>query len=1045
MAAQKRKSGRIGQVEYGDVYSELKGPDGRNVVGEDGKLQRDQLIGRLIVDFSQDMFYMRPMRGNAIRLSAHDVTSLVANDLIEFDQEDSKRYLTSYLMELDRRKRTVRQAELNALAGTQRAQELGHETRLQKKVRGKTRTAKFLWTIAMAGFVGLSFVAMIPAPEPAAAKATISGKGQDYGVTSDAVKDSTYIEALGSGATLYGVVTDTQTKEVGETDANASNVTENQLINPDVSSNAIHMRPLYYDKTGFRQTQLVANASGGSQTAVYLQNPNGYSLGKAANELVLTGGRGLSSIIVASPAGTEDKSSTQTQQDIEKAQQQAAQEAQGKSTSSSNSKSTDAGKMPDSWNGFDTASIDANRIAASYYYTKDGSNKESDLRRRIVIFDITSALQSSSSSNSNSSSSSTDSGIALAQMNYSDDDSNFYTPQIALDPQSNGSTYHIAYMKEDANGQKGFFLRRIKNNEDILKEEPDTTFSTTDLTGSDSPISNYRFLGNRLFFEQSGYIWVINVTEDKLKVNVNGTQRTVTKENPIQICKASDIRSSITNDEKQRSEQENEEPTPVAHYTPMAITTNQGREYGIAFVTSDTGNLVFQPIVDFTAASADVNSSTGGNSTANGVMSGDEAAVNKLLEEENKTRSGSDNKNLEGTKQSVPNVIGMNKTDAIKALEDAGFKVKSTGGNGVVLSINPSSTATYGSTITITTGSGASSSGTQTDSKASENANASSTSAGNQGGTDASASQSSNASSDSGNETRAPDGILEGALGGISQGMKAEEENTKKQQAYDGSAYLAPVDYFVMGNGTNTNANAEANATNGTQVDSENGNGTTDANANAGADANAGNGTASTIGGASNEKAKEDAPTGITADTADGGRITIRDVEDDKATVVAFAVRGEQVLWIESDAQTSQRSVRFSPIYYKDKAKPKTEEDTGNVTSALDNVNAGEGTGDSSKETSSANDVGDANADATNATGADASATTDANALQGASDDNAGGTGSDASATGDTGTQQTDSNQQPAETQQQEAQTDQAQQEQNTEPAPPPASFSDAE
>lgn len=1041
MAAKQRKSGRIGQVEYGDVYSELKGPDGRNVIGADGKLQRDQLIGRLIVDFSQDMFYMRPTRGNAIRLSAHDVTSLVANDLIEFDQEDSKRYLTSYLMELDRRKRTVRQAEMNALAGSQRAQELGRETRLQKKVRGKTRTAKFLWTVAMAGFVGLAFVAMIPAPEPAAAKATISGKGQDYGVSSDTVKDATYIEALGSGATLYGVVTDAQTKEVGETDVNATNITENQLINPDVSSNAIHMRPLYYDKTGFRQTQLVANASGGSQTAVYLQNPKGYSLGKAANELVLTGGRGLSSIIVASPAGTEDKSSTQTQQDIEKAQQQAAQEAQGKSTSSSSSKDTDAGKMPDSWNGFDTASIDANRIAASYYYTKDGSNKEEDLRRRIVIFDITSALQSSSSSNSNSSDNSSDSGIAIAQMNYDDDDSNFYNPQIALDPQSNGSTYHIAYTKEDSNGQVGFFIRRIKNNEDILKEEPDTTFSTSDLTGSDSPVTNYRFLGNRLFFEQAGYIWVMNVNEDKLKVKVDGTQRTITKENPIQICKASDIRSSITNDEKQRSQQENKEPTPVAHYTPMAITTDQGREYGIAFVTSDTGNLVFHPIVDFTAASADVNSSTGGNSTANGVMSGDEAAVNKLLEEENKTKSSSDNRNLEGTKQNVPNVIGMNKTDAIKALEDAGFKVKTTGGNGVVLSINPSSTATYGSTITITTGSGASSSGTQTDSKSNGNANAGNAQASDQGGGNATNAQASNASSSNGSGNRAPDGILEGALGGISQGMKAEEEGTK-QQSYDGDAHLAPVDYFVMGSGSNANANAgtDANATNGTQVDAENAN-ANDAAPDANANSNAGNGTASTIGGASNEKAKEDAPTGITADTADGGRITIRDVEEDKATVVAFAVRGEQVLWIESDAQTSQRSVRFSPIYYKDKAKAKTEEDTGNVTSALENVNAGEGTGDSSKASDNANaktNENDATADSTGgnaATGADASVAndpvpSDANAVNGSG-----------------GNEQTgESNQQQSAETQQQVQSDQAPQEQqNTTPAPPPVSFSDAE
>lgn len=824
-----------GTIEYGDVYTERRTEDGKPVI-IDGHFVRDQMIGRLIVDFGKNEFWMRPIvSSTAQRLSMQDVSSLVANDLIRFDQPRSRQQLIQYLMEYDKRTRTLEEAEVKAIERKSAAKELKEEGKLQRAVTRNTMVARMTWTLAMIGFVAIALVASMPGATPAPPSATISGVGQDYGVESSQIQDAAYIQALGNGTSLYGVVTDTKTKEVGDTENGNATVTENVVFTPSSSSRGMHLRPLYYDKASFHQGEMTVDTYGGSRTALYLQNPNGYALGVSANQVMLVYGQGFTTIPMLTPEAFADKTAADTQGDIEDAQANSAKErASANRATRTNDDATGAG-MPKGWLGVDHASINNERVAVSYWYTKDNTGKAEDKHRRVAVLNIKDVLANGRDAVDD---------IDIAQLNYQDKDSNFYAPETAMDSDSKGTTYLLAYTKQDYNGNIGFFVRRIQSNEDVLVESYTNTFSTQDLTGSSSPITNYKFFGNRLFFEQDGYIWMMNLSEGKLSVTIDGDKRTVSRENPTKICKVSDIYASITSDEQRAADETSTPVTPIAHYTPMTISTADGKEYGIVFIESDTNDLVFQPAVDMTTASSGSGSGTGADSTANGVSSGDEAAIQKLLEEDNNDDKDHD---LDGTDIEIPNLVGMKATDAIKTLQGLKFTVRTTGGTGTVTSYTPSETGKYGSTVTLTLG------GT---SQNDDNTNA----------------------SQSGASTL---GRIRQAEYTLNAPDRHESEARQDSNGDDGR---------LTNDSASTNDGVADDAKNDGQGRQSH---------------NGGNETESNIASA-------------LRDDTDNGRIVIRDVGRDHATVICYAVRGEQIVWMEKAAGSNDRSVRFSPIYYKD-------------------------------------------------------------------------------------------------------------------------------
>lgn len=615
---------KYGNFEYGDVYDFDKATQSRS----------DVMLGKLMVDADNERFYIKPP-GKAASAIPHDrVNWLLANDLIEFYHEDSKEFLIDFMMRIEQNREAVKEHRRQQYRGQKQHAVLTANNKLVKKTKRRARFAKLFWAMGCFVLIGLGVILAIPTPEPAPAEESIAGVGMQYPIDSELLSDASYMQAFGNGAELYGIILDNTIIESGQANSNESPIKENVLVNAAVSKTyPIHMRPLYYDRSAFYQSQLILNDADQGSSGVLLQNPNGYSLGKAANELVLFGGRGMSSIVISSPENYQAMSASETARAIEQAQEEAARVAQGRGGSSADREEYISSEMPAGWNGYDYADIDSKVIAASYWYTKDSSLKKENLKRRVVIFNIDSVYNQG------------EDGVASLepiQMNYQDKDSDFYNPVVSMSPSSNGSDYWIGYTKKASNGNTGFFVRKYEEAEDILLESYDNTFSTKDLTGNEFPITNYTLNGDRLFFEQQGYIWVIDLS--KASIEVNGSQRTIKKENPIRICKSSEIRPTVTRDEQFTASVNNATTVPVSHYQVVTMTTAGGQiVYGIAFIEADSGNLVFQPCNGASVAAAEKNKGAGGDSNSLDVGSSDQAALEKKLAEEARNNASSGN------------------------------------------------------------------------------------------------------------------------------------------------------------------------------------------------------------------------------------------------------------------------------------------------------------------------------------------------------------------------------------------------------------------
>ena len=625
-----------GSTEFGDVYEDVK--------TKEGTIERGVKLGRLVIDFDNEDFFLRRPNSSSMRYSQEEVAFLHAHRLIEFDQPSMGRNLTQYLIRLDERDKAQKQADIDAVKHRVSIEEMKTDTSLRRKVRVNSRIAKGTWLLGCVVIVVLVFITQLPQPEPSSATPSIAGVGQDYGVQSEYVSDASYIETLGNGSEIYGVVVDSNIIEVGSQSSNESTVRENIMINPNISDQPIHMRPLYYSKSQYYQSMLAVNDANNSSTAVFLQNPRGFANTQVpANELVLTGGSGLGQVVLRSPTEISDASASDAQKELEKKQQDLI-----KGNLTEEEVKALASEMPVGWSGFDACDIDGEVVVASYWYTYGNTQRKSDLQRRVAVFNIGNL---STDSNTNV----TD-AIEAMQMNYQDFDSDYYNPVVSRSPSANGACYWIGYTKYVPSDDTGFFVRKYERSMDIINEEYDNTLSTYDLTGSNAPITNYTLSGDMLFYEQSGYIWVINLS--KVQISIDGAKRTITKEKPVKICEASDIKATATKDEEHAAKVSGETLKLTSHYKVMTVTTSEGVEYGIAFIEADTGNLVYQPCRMYTAATEDENAGTGAEGTATGVMNSNDVAKAKA-DAENEAKNQKRNANKT---QNSGQDISMNQT-----------------------------------------------------------------------------------------------------------------------------------------------------------------------------------------------------------------------------------------------------------------------------------------------------------------------------------------------------------------------------------------------
>ena len=610
---------RYGTFEYGTVY----------IYDQTQPRDRGAVDGRLVVDQDNQVFYIKSP-GKPSRRIPHDrVNWLLAHKMIDFDHEDSETYLIDYMMRLEEHREMVREQRLAQYSAGKEKKAIDESRKLVKKTKRNALLAKTIWFLGCAAIVGLGIFVARPVEAPAPAEMSIAGVGSVYNIDSSLLTNATYMTAIGNGSSLYGLIFDDSIIESGQLNSNESTIKENVMVNAGVSSiYPVHLRPLYYERSTFYQSQLVLDDTNQGSSAIFLQNPNGYSLTVPANELVLIGGQGMSSVVISSPDKFEAVSASEAAREIERAQEEASHE---NGSSVVDYKENVSAKMPENWNGYDYADIDADRIAASYWYTTDGTKNTEDLHRRVVIWDISPVINQG------------EKGVASLepiQINYQDRDSNFYNPIISRSPSSNGARFWVGYTKQAPNGSVGFYIRLYENADDILVESYDNTLSTFDLTGTDYPITNYTLNGDRLFFEQQGYIWVMDLSKIQISVDVANNQRNIKKENPVRICRSSDIRPSITRDEAYIANVMHATTVPVAHYQVVRATTDKGIQYGIAFIESESGSIVFQPCTGATAAAAEeVEGENGNSGSTTGVSSGNQTALDKAREE-NARRNG---------------------------------------------------------------------------------------------------------------------------------------------------------------------------------------------------------------------------------------------------------------------------------------------------------------------------------------------------------------------------------------------------------------------
>ena len=830
----------IGKVEIGDIY-------------EDTESGRRVKIGRLSVDQGSNEFFQKPVgrRGRATRLSAEDVATMLAQDKIVCDQKSAKTDLINYIRVLTESRNSIHDAEIERIKNRQKTEEMDRNKRIHTKVRRKVHVARLFWLLACGTMVATVFIASIPAPEPAKAEKTIAGKGQDYGIAHASLAESTYIEAMGSGSTTYGIVTDQNIVENGQETSGDSAIKENAMFTPSVSkTQPLHLRPLTYDKQTFYQTAIKTNDINGGETGVYLQNPNGNSLGVAANELVLAGGAGLGTIIIAAPDKYEDTTASATAKNIEQEQQQAATDSQ--TSSSRSSSDTPGGAMEESWNGFDSCDIDGNVIVGSYWYTKDASLKKSDLMRRVAVFNVKDVLSGSSDALTD---------LEAVQLNYQDFDNSYYNPVVSESPSSNGSTYWIGYTKETEDGDTGFFIRRYENNSDILMEDYENTFSTSDITGNSDPITNYTLFGDKLFYEQRGAIWVIDLS--KLSANVEDSKRTIERENPVKIVDVIDMRASTTRDEQHIADLMGETVKPSCHYKVMTITTSRGVEYGIVFIDAQNGDLIYQPCYSMTTAASEVNNGGGTDSgSADTVTDLNETEIDRLREERNNKSSSSSSDDEDDSESDNKSSKKKNKN-----------KSTSTNSGDITLT---NYNARSAERITLAAHN------TKTNLRYRQAA-------------DEETDDSSNDENDN-----------------IDSSDDSDNENADDDSVNDNSSDENAED--------DDNQNIE-DETDNTENENSNGN-KSKKNLN------------SSVG---DDNTSEDRGTALT------GRIIIRKGNKNNVSIISYTIRGEQVVWLEEKQDdTKERSIRLSPVYYKNTSmeeKDKNADKNENTKSSLDGDN----------------------------------------------------------------------------------------------------------
>ena len=357
-------------------------------------------------------------------------------------------------------------------------------------------------------------------------------------------------------------------------------------------------------------------------------------------------------------------------------------------------------------------------------------------------------------------------------------------------------------------------------------------------------------------------------------------------------------------------------------------------QYGIAFVEADTGNLVYQPCESTTASASSVNAGSGIGNSVDAVQNQNEAGIQKERDNQNESSSnGGSSDRIE-----MPNVVGLTVEEAEQSVRSSGldidirYEANATVAPGEIIRTDPEAgqATTSDEPVMLFVSSGAD--GTEIPT----NSNAGDTS------TSGDSASSSNGEGNGDSFVYDDPDTVGDTLDAFRQGI---EEQTQQQSGIGMSA--APS--VTETDGVIDQQVAENENGDGTSLDNGNG------NSNSSSDGNAANGTSSSDNASNGTTSRSGNSAG---GENSNGRIIVKDVKASNCTIVAYTVRGEQFMWIEQDAESGERHVMISPVYYKNDAMRLQQDDATQSDAQADNANASNQNGNENANENGSNAVG---------------------------------------------------------------------------------------
>lgn len=226
-----------------------------------------QMQGTEIILTDDRRFVLRTPENSVTPLSREQVVGLLRTPAIDWNTPEVPAQIAALLKRQveDEREAQIRSAE--AAERASRIQAEGELDQLNALIRGRS-VLRAILVAAMAIVLGLGVWGIADRPEPPRRAAEQVAEGHLLAVGVPGLDTATYAVAAEVAPRLTGYLADTK----GIVKTSSLEIVENVLLVPQTSTIPLHMRPLAFQGSSYRQTPVAVDQSLGS-FAIYADNP----------------------------------------------------------------------------------------------------------------------------------------------------------------------------------------------------------------------------------------------------------------------------------------------------------------------------------------------------------------------------------------------------------------------------------------------------------------------------------------------------------------------------------------------------------------------------------------------------------------------------------------------------------------------------------------------------------------------------------------------------------------------------------------------------